>query len=281
LSTIHDCPRRWFLTYQCGLPDPSGTAAIVGTAAHAGVEFHEKQRMMQKAVDLDEMTEVAHQALPSDATEEMQESVRHALRHWWRTPMKKAEDARSHRDWLLTMDPIAIEPYFKVTLVDGALPIAGWVDGIYWDPEVKLYRLVDLKTAGSMSRWKDSGDGKRHQATLYAIALQLSDVLPESIDYLPCMTYTIVKPGIGGECSKRVNVQPDLADVAVLGQKIRDAEVMVQEDRFPRNPSWNLCSQTWCPHYTRCMVTGELAGDPVAVRVKLGVPNPGSPEVQS
>jgi hypothetical protein len=132
-----------------------------------------------------------------------------------------------------------------------------------------------------MSRWKDSGEGKRHQATMYAIALQLSDILPEQIDYFPEMTYTVVKPGTGGECAKRVSVQPDLADVALLGQKIREAEAMVQADEFPRNPSWVLCSQQWCPHYEKCMITGEYAGRPVTVRKQLSVPTLAAPSGQS
>jgi hypothetical protein len=95
------------------------------------------------------------------------------------------------------------------------------------------------------------------------------------------MTYTVVKPGTGGECAKRVSVQPDFVDVAVLGQKIRDAEAIVTADEFPRNPSWILCSQTWCPHYEKCMITGEYAGRPVNLRKKLGVPTPALPSGQS
>jgi hypothetical protein len=261
LSTIHDCPRRWFLTYGLGLPDPSGTAARIGTAIHSGVELHEKQRQQGNAVSLDEV--VAH--AQSEIEEEHHDAVRHGLRHWWKTPMKK-DKAMSHRDWLAQYEVVAIEPYFNLPLVDDALPIGGWIDGIYRDPDTGLYLLVDLKTSSSMSRWKDTGEGKRYQATMYAVALQLGDLLPEPIDYLPSMTYTVVKPGTGGECAKRVTVQPDLDDVRVLGQRIREAESLVEANEFPRNPSWNLCSATWCPHYQGCMVEGVLAGHPDTVR---------------
>lgn len=266
LSTILDCPRRWFLTYQLGLPDPSGQAATIGTAVHKGVELHEKARQQGQTVTMDDMVAHATDGQPDD----YHDPIRHGVRHWWKTPMKGG--GLSHRDWLAQYEVVAIEPYFNVPLVDGALPIGGWIDGVYRDPATGLFMLVDLKTAGSMSRWKDSGEGKRHQATMYAVALQLSDILPEAIDYLPSMTYTVVKPGTGGECAKRVSVQPDLDDVRVLGQKIRDAEEIVAQDRFPRNPSWNLCSQTWCPHYQGCMVEGTLAGTPAEVRVSVGAP---------
>lgn len=274
LQQMQDCPRKWFLTYQCGLPDPSGEAARIGTAVHTAVELHEKARAEGNAVTLDEM--VAHACATIE--EEHHDAVRHACRHWWKTPMKDGEV--SHRDWLARLWVVAIEPYFNIPLVEGALPIGGWIDGVYYDPNTERYLLVDLKTAGSMGRWKD-GEGKRHQATMYSVALQLSDILPERIDYFPSMTYAIVKPGTGGECARRVSVQPDLDDVRVLGQKIRDAEAMVAADEFPRNPAWNLCSKKWCPHYTGCMETGELAGRPVTVRQRLGVPEPGLSETQS
>ena len=272
LSTIHDCPRRWFLTYDLGLPDPSGEAARVGTSIHAAVELHEKNRMVGKTTDIDAMVDAAIAELGEDEYE-LHEKAEAGIKHWYKTKMK--DKGVSHREWVGTMEPIAIEPYFRVELVSGALPIGGWIDAVYKD-DAGIYRLVDLKTAGSMSRWKDDGEGKRHQATMYAIALQLSDILPETIDYLPEMTYTVVKPGTGGECAKRVSVQPDLVDVAVLGQKIRDAEALVIADTFPRNPSSMLCSQQWCPHYEKCMVTGEYAGLPATIRKRVVPEQPAS-----
>jgi hypothetical protein len=248
-----------------GLPDPSGEAARVGTAIHAAVELHEKNRMVGTATEIDAMVDAAIAELGAEEYE-LHERVEAGVKHWWKTKMK--DKSMSHRDYVMQFEPVAIEPYFRVPLIEGALPIAGWIDAVYKD-EAGLYKLVDLKTAGSMSRWKEGGEGKRHQATMYAIALQLSDILPEPIDYLPEMTYTVVKPGTGGECAKRVSVQPDFVDVAVLGQKIREAEAIVVADQFPRNPSWMLCSETWCPHYNKCMVTGEYAGRPVTLRKRV------------
>lgn len=263
LQQIQDCPRRWFLTYQCGLPDPSGDAARIGTQVHAAVEFHEKARQEGVEVSMADMVEHAQKGIEV----EHHDAVRHGVRHWWKTPLK--DGGVSHRDWLAQFDVVAIEPYFNVQLVDDALPVGGWIDAVYYDRETKLYRVVDLKTAGSMYRWKESGEGKRHQATMYSVAVQLGDIISERIDYLPEMTYTIVKPGTGGECARRVHVQPDLEDVRVLGQKIRDAELTVSDNVFPRNPAWNLCSEKWCPHYSGCMVTGELSGTPVSVQQKI------------
>lgn len=275
LQTIQDCPRRWFLTYQLGLPDPSGEAAQTGTAVHAAVEAHEVARKDGKSISMDDALDVMREALGPDASDDQLEVGRHALRHWWKTPLK--DGGPSHREWLSEFEVVAIEPYFNLDLVDDALPIGGWVDGVYRDPATGLYQLVDLKTAKTMGRWKDSGEGKRHQATMYSVALLLGGIEGVEVDYLADMTYTVVKTGKGGECAKRVTVTPDLADVALLGQRIREAEATVVADEFPRNPSWNLCSEKWCPHYNGCMVTGELSGSPVTLR---SVRNSMLPEAQ-
>jgi hypothetical protein len=60
-----------------------------------------------------------------------------------------------------------------------------------------------------------------------------------------------------------------------LGQKIRDAQRVVDSEDYVKNPGWNLCRAQWCNHYEGCMVTGELSGTPVTLRKKLGVPETG------
>lgn len=265
LDLMGSCSWRYYLTYVLGLPDPSGDAAQAGTAAHKAVEYHERTRLETGAgVDLKSLLEIAAQDLPGTLVPMAQLAVR----HWYNSKMK--DGGSSHRDWLAGLEPIALEPYFRIPLVEGALPIGGWIDGVYRDPATGFYMLVDLKTAGNFSRWKADGEGKRHQATVYAIALQLGDILPEPIEYLPPMIYTVVKTATGGETARRVGpVQPDLEDVRVIGEKVREAERIVREEDYVRNPAWVLCSKQWCPHYHGCIETGELAGTPAAVKVRI------------
>jgi hypothetical protein len=264
LDLIGSCSWRYFLTYGLGLPDPSGEAAITGTAVHAAVEAHEKNRMAGgPGLTLEQMHDMVTAELGDN---EQGRTGRLAVTHWWKGKFK--DKSMPHREWVLTMTPVAIEPYFRTGLVDGAMPIGGWMDAVYLD-ENGMYRIVDLKTANSMSRWKDSGEGKRHQATVYSVAIQLGAVLDVSLDYLPEVTYTVVRTTTGTETAKRVHVTPDLEDVRVLGDKIREAQRIVNEEDYAKNPAWNLCSQTWCPHYQGCMVTGELSGTPATVRSRL------------
>lgn len=264
LDLIGNCSWRYFLTYVLGLPDPSGEAAITGTAVHAAVEAHEKDRMNGgQGLSLDAM----HELVTNELGDTPQGAVaRLAVNHWWKGKMK--DKSAPHREWLMQYTPAAIEPYFRTPLVDNAMPIGGWMDALYLD-ENGIYRIVDLKTANSMSRWKDDGSGKRHQATVYSVAVQLGAVTGDPLDYLPEVTYTVVRTTTGAETAKRVSVQPDLQDVRILGEKIREAQHVVDTEDYVKNPAWGLCSQTWCPHYTGCMVTGELSGTPATVRSRV------------
>ena len=180
-----------------------------------------------------------------------------AIENWYSTPLK--DGGVSHREWLLDLKPVAIEPYFKLALVEGADPIGGWIDGVYKDKDGNII-LVDQKTAGDFSRWKADGEGHRFQATMYAVALVLSDDFPEVTDLAQIQMHYLVSRTRGGnvEKARRVVVQPELDDVAMLGDRIRQAEAIIKHSQYAPNPTWTLCSARFCPFYQGCQVTGEL-----------------------
>jgi hypothetical protein len=236
--------------------------AAVGSAYHSAVELHEKARMEGREVSVKEMIEHAEEHLAAVVEdEEMFVKVRAAVRNWW----------DYQRDYLLNFTPIAIEPEFTIALVDGAKPVGGYIDGVYLDPATGQTFLVDHKTAKDMSRWKDA-DGHRFQAAMYAAALVLSPDFPQ-ITELPEMRYLVVRTSRSSranfEPARILDIQPDLEDIRVLGERVRMAEKMVKNEEFLRKPEWILCSQQWCPFYERCMVTGELSGTPASVRLRL------------
>lgn len=269
IDLIGNCSWRYFLTYVLGLPDPSGKAAQTGTQVHEAVETYELLRIQGSELPYDKLLAVACKGLD----EEQQVAAKAAAHNWYKA--KPKDKGPSHREWLAPMIPVAIEEYFNYPLVDNAMPIGGTIDGIYLDGD--RYRVVDLKTASSMGRWKEGGEGKRLQATLYSVAVQLRF----DLDYLPDVTYTVVKTGKTGEVSKRVHVQPDFEDVRVLGNKIREAQRVVNAEEFIKNPAWNLCRPQWCPHYDGCMVTGELSGTPQTVRLRLSQRTAHGPDNES
>lgn len=274
LETLLDgCSWQYFLTYVLNIPGRTKPASVSGIAYHAAIEAHEHARIAGEELGLPEMLALAEQSVRETLDDDKAvDEAKQAVRHWYQTPTKNG--GPSHREWLADYEPVAIEPYFRLDLVDGALPVAGWIDGVYRHKQTGEYILVDHKTANNLSRWGHDGDEHRAQATMYSTALVLSPDYP--VEHLVPMVYLVSRKTKGRnnsfEGARRVTVQPILEDVRVLGDRIRTAEKMVADEAYVRRPEWVLCSQEWCPHYENCMVTGDLAGTPAQVRKRLTVP---------
>jgi hypothetical protein len=276
-NLLDGCSWAYYLEYVRGLPSEK-SSTVAGSAFHAGVELHEQARLDGTALpELGDMVVEAHTFIEGTGFDgaDMRGEAEAALSHWWSTPMK--DKGPSHRQWVGDMQPVGIEKYFRVPLVEDALPIAGTMDAVYRKEDGGLL-LVDWKTAGSFSRWGHEGDEHRRQATLYAVGILLSKEFPD-VQELPEMAYCVVRRSAGKskqfEGARRVFVQPSLADVETLGNRIRQAEETVREKKFVRNPEWVLCSKTWCPFWDPCMVTGEAS--PYRLPV---VPHAGATTVQ-
>jgi len=262
LETLLDgCSWQYFLTYVAQAEAAPKASSTAGIAYHLAIEMHERARQdgAEEGLPLKEMLAIAEKEVRDTMDEkDVVDAAKAALRNWYAKPMKDGE--LPHREWLMQHEPVAIEPYFRTPLVEGAKPIAGWIDGVYRNTDSKKLMLIDHKTAKSLSRWGYDGNELRHQATLYSVALALT----EDLDYMPDMTYLISRTSAGRgasfEPARRVTVQPDLLDVAELGDRVRKAEQMVADQEFVRRPEWVLCDERWCPFYERCMGTGELAG---------------------
>jgi hypothetical protein len=280
LETLLDgCSWQYFLQYELDVPSEDKPSALIGVAYHGALELHENARMSgARLPSLDDLLDLASEKTGGDP--ELATPAHAALRNWWGTPMK--DGGMPHREWVSQLEPVAIEPYFRISLVDGAKPIGGWIDAVYRN-EGGEFLLVDHKTAESFSRWGYNGDEHRYQAAMYAVALALSPDFPDIEDLIP-MTYMISRKKIGKtktfEGARRVTVTPDLNDVKILGERIRAAEAKVAAEDYARRPDWVLCSQQWCPYYDRCIGTDELAGTPASVRVKLGVSKNGDMSAQ-
>lgn len=279
LETLLDgCSWQYYLANILKVETPPKPYSLIGTSFHSAIEKHETVRMEGWDCDvptLQEMLDHAEELILNEAhlipdhmmigkdgekwdAETLVSMCHHALRNWYSEPTK---DGVSHREWLLGLEPLAIEPYFKLNLVTDADPIGGWIDGVYRDKQGKIY-LVDQKTAGDFSRWSLDGEGHRYQATVYAVALVLSEDFPDvqnlsdiQMHYLVSRTRTGTK---ALEKARRVVVQPELDDVSLLGERIRKAEWIMRSKAYAPNPTWGLCSQKFCPFYKGCQITGEL-----------------------
>lgn len=252
-SLLDGCSWQYFLTYIANVEQGLKPHAAVGTAYHAAVEVAELARMRGETTEKAELLDLVRQELllvTDDA--ELHEKARACVENYW----------QHIRPYLHQFEPVALEPEFTINLVEGAMPIGGYIDGVYRDNETGAVFLIDHKTVGNFSRWRD-GDGHRHQAAMYAVALVLSDEFPE-ITELPEMRYLLVRTQVGTrsnfEPSRILTVQPDLEDVRVLGDRIRKAEDVVRNRDFKKNTSWPLCSEKWCSYYSRCVRGGDLGG---------------------
>ena len=256
LSTLLDgCSWQYFLTYIAELEQSLNGNAIVGIAYHGAVEKAQKARFKNKETTLEKLMQYGIKELYALTAEvELEQPLIAALKNYH----------QYIRPYLEQYEPVAIEPEFTIDLVNDARPIGGYIDGVYRDPDTGKHFIIDHKTVGNYSRWKD-GDGHRHQAAMYAVALALSEEFPQ-IETLPEMRYLLVRTSIwtrsNFEAHRIITVQPDLADVQVLGDRIREAERIVQDRDFQKNTNWHLCSDKWCSFYERCIIKGELSGDP-------------------
>ena len=183
-----------------------------------------------------------------------------AVSNWFSAKLK--DGGEPHRIWLEQFEPVAIEPYFRLNLVDGSLPIGGWMDGVYRKPNGEIF-IVDQKTAGDFSRWGKDGALHRTQATMYTVAVLLSQDFPEVQDYGVEMHYLVSRTRGGNvERARRVTVVPDLNDVRHLGERIRKTDAVIAAASYAPNPAWVLCSPRFCQFYEGCQVTGELRKPP-------------------
>jgi len=283
LETILDgCSWQYYLAYIREIEQPPKPHALAGTSFHSAVEAHERARMAGTTLPtMQQMTDLATEVILKDVdkippqlmvgkenepwnADTLIDMAGNAVHNWYSARTK--DGGLSHREWLLDLEPVAIEPYFKLNLVDGAAPIGGWMDGVYRNKDGKIL-LVDQKTAGDFSRWHPDGEGHRYQATMYAVAVVLSDDFPEVTELDGLEMHYLVSRTRGGQVEKarRVVVAPQLDDVAMLGDRIREVERIIKNRDFAPNPAWGLCSPRFCPFYEGCQITGELRKPPIEV----------------
>lgn len=275
LETILDgCSFQYYLGNVLNIPQPPKPHSVVGTSFHSAVELHErarmsgaplpsKQDMLDYAVNLieAEADDIPTVMMVGKKGEEWSKDTLFdmagaAVENWYYAKLK--DGGVPHREWLLDYEPVAIEPYFRMDLVDGTFPIGGWMDGVYRKKTGEVF-VVDQKTAGDFSRWPEDGSGHRNQATMYTVALLLSPDFPEVTVYDIEMHYLVSRTRVGNvERARRVMVKPDFGDVAYMGKRIRQAQHIIDTQDYVPNPAWNLCSARFCPFYEGCQVTGEL-----------------------
>ena len=252
-SLLDGCSWQYFLTYIAGVEQGLKPHAEVGTAYHAAVELSEIARRHGITTTKEKLHEIAAEELSKVVADpELHGNLAACVENYW-----------AHiRPYLEQFEAVALEPEFTINLVEGAQPIGGYIDGVYRDPRDGQVFVIDHKTVGNYNRWRNT-DSHRHQAAMYSVALVLSDDFPE-ITELPEMRYLLVRTSTGTRSNfepfRILTVQPDMEDVRMLGDRIREAEQKVRNQEFKKKLDWPLCSPKWCSYYDRCVLGTELSG---------------------
>ena len=251
-SLLDGCSWQYFLTYIAGVEQGLKPHAAVGTAYHAAVELSEIARRYNLHTTKEQLLLNAHEELDKVTTDpEFHTNLSACVENYW-----------THiRPYLEQFEAVALEPEFTINLVEGAKPIGGYIDGVYRDPRDGQVFIIDHKTVGNYNRWRNT-DSHRHQAAMYSVAMVLSDEFPE-ITELPEMRYLLVRTSLGTRSNfepfRILTVQPDMEDVRMLGDRIREAEQKVRDQEFKKKTDWPLCSPKWCSYYDRCVLGNELS----------------------
>ena len=273
LSQITGCSRQWYLEHVAGLPVPERVSTLPGTAYHKAVEVHEQARIDGvNTPSMDECIQVATAVVLEGAdridpdelanaklgkktgVDALVAQADAAVRNFFTAPI---EDGPPIVEVLAGWTPVSLETYLSADLIDGARTLGGTVDGLYRSPTGRL-RVIDHKTANSMSTW--TGDGKgSEQATHYSVLALLAGLAEE----LPPVDFLIVKkspPRKGSVTSMIKSYYPTHTDVVLLGQTVRTAEQIVSDGVFPPDPAYQWCRRTSCAFYDRCVGSRELFG---------------------
>lgn len=274
LSQITGCSRQWWLEHVAGLATPERVATLPGTAYHRAVELHERARMEgTKLLTQQDCLTIAAEVVEAGASDVPDAELaaaklgkktgldavigmaHAAVRNFFEADVEYGPPIV---EVLSNWTPLALEEYMSADLLPGARDLGGTVDGIYRD-NLDQVRVIDHKTANSLSTWTAEGKGIE-QATHYATLAVLSGVAEQ----IPPVDFLIVKksPPRKGSVSAMVKtLYPSHNDVQMLGVTVRRAETTVEDNEFLPDPSWQWCRASSCPFYTRCVGgTRELAG---------------------
>lgn len=269
-SLLEGCAWQWALNKLGNLPSPATPQTAAGTGVHAAIEQYVRARLDGTDVpDRDTVLAVARAAAGAEADtiddhgwavsdvdrDGMLGLVDSAVGNWWDVD---AGDGLTLRETLDLWTPVAVEPYFSCETEAGS--IHGYIDWIGQDDNGWV--VVDYKTASSLRRWPAVQDGIGIEAAVYLTAAVASDVLPAD-ENVRMEWHVAVTKGRGARRVMGPTFSPEL--VEFLRDRIGAAEQMVAERRLPTKPTWNLCSERWCPFYHGCQVTGSLGPDAVVL----------------
>lgn len=246
------CPRRAQYRYVEGIREPSNERAARGTAAHAGIEYALRRKMLGTPTTLDEVAQATR-----DAVARVSSDVD------WSREEPGDRDAMADRAIAYAthyvehvapgLDLVDVERQFQTTI--GDIPVHGTID------VVCRTQLRDTKTT-SRTPSPAWGDPRyRLQLGIYALAWQAmhddfdAPQMSGAIDFL---VLSERKPK-GKEPTREVRHLPVIIDademrgeVAVARETVRHVASRVRVGDYPRNPTACFEWSRPCPYMGAC-----------------------------
>jgi hypothetical protein len=259
-SLLEGCSWQWALQKLGGLDSPSGPHACAGTGLHAALEAHEQARIEGAELSYENglylAATVAYregQTVP-DMWQRIHGDPWTAAQ--WAAGMWETWWSSDVRQRLLTYTPLATEWAFRVPTPGSPLPMRGFIDWVGRDADGVL-TVIDWKSASNLRRWKN-GNGQPIEAASYLLgAAEWEPDGPRRIEWHVVSrkgeSVVLEGPSVVGD-----DIDPSF-EVAVLA-----AQALLDDRAFTPNPSWNLCSDRWCPFYHGCQVSGSLSPEQIS-----------------
>lgn len=287
------CQRAAWLMYRKLVPAAPKFHGVLGTAYHTGVEAALAALQQGAAAEPDElrplMLAAADELLLQQAGEigqwpwlgsqadgpdrwacadDLWVQVGWAIDNWLLAPLRGGKQAtawagKSLMQRIAELDIVGVEVPFAAPVDGVALPFGGTIDLIAVDRKQQMAVMIDHKTAGSWSRWKqdDLSGPKVWQAEQYLFALDHLDLdLPA---WRTFEWHVVVKRELRSrvENARLLSWQADPNLAYRLMERGRAADRVDADGRYLPNPAGAFCGT--CPFRRDCREGDQPLAGPV------------------
>lgn len=252
MPELWDCPARWEAKHVLGMRMPTGGAAQLGTAVHAGTAIYDQSVLNGQMVPASDIADVVVDTIWNPSTDV----------DWGESSPKEAEPIalalyRKYCDQIAPQfDYVGIEEDCEdLSIPELGIRLTGTTDRVYQDPITGEYGIADLKTGKSAvnSDGVVKTSGHASQIAVYEILAEQATGLPitaqaKIIGLATAKTAKAQRVGVGSIDGAKSLLIGDDTHRGLL----EIAATMIKSGVFYGNPRSSLCSKKYCVRYDNC-----------------------------